>query len=94
MDGRSAAYKPGAPGFAKIRGNPPQQNQAAGSGPRGLEKVGGQRAPTSSGRRTAYGATLQSMYGKTPSQTSTPRALDKRDIGLAGTREAHRIGKR
>ena len=96
MDGRSADHKPGARGFAKIRNNAPQKNQNQGAsgfstpGPCGFAKAGGRNVSLS----TDFHKPGRSIYGKSPSETIAPRALDKRDIGLAGTRSAHVVGKR
>lgn len=80
MDGRDAGWKPGAKGF---------------------EKAGGQRVPTSSGLplRTVYtggrAATLnKTIYGVTPKQTATPRAISGGDVRHAGTRKTHVLGQR
>jgi hypothetical protein len=80
MDGRSAEYKAGTRGFAKAGG----KNVPCSSGLPQRNVYTGGRAITKS----------KSIYGQTPKQTVTPRALSKGDIALAGTRQTHVLGKR
>ena len=80
MDGRSADYKTGAKGFAKASG----KNVPCSSGLPQRSVYTGGRASTQQ----------KPIYGSTPKETISHRALDKRDIGLAGTRRTHVIGQR
>jgi hypothetical protein len=64
-------------------------------GGKGFEKAGGERVSCygdSWKHRQSSTYSNSSAGSRSRSETLAPRALDKRDIGLAGTRKSHIVG--